>query len=125
MLQDLNTSVIQSIKTSNPAVIEAVKTRLVAQEVDRRVNALVKAIEAVNALEKEGQKIKPDIITYASDKSVQSEGWSKGKLEERDKHDKKLAKLRQAIEKALDVGDYSQLLNPQKDGEKQDESAAA
>ena len=123
-LQNINTAVIDDIKSSNEQVLNAVRNRLVSKEVDRRVDALTKAIEEAGKQEKELLKFRPDVTTYNDDGSVQSTGWSKAKKDEREKATKKLEKLRNAINKALENGDYSQLLNPEQNApsEKTDES---
>ena len=105
MLQQVATQ----IGSIGPVVEDKVIGVLVQREVEKRSNALVAGFDVLDKLEKEGRRIKPDVVAYDEQGAVTSSQWSKTKLEERNNHNKKLAKVRSALERALTAGDYSKL----------------
>ena len=103
--------VAEQIGSSGPEITERVISRLVEKEVTRRTEAVIKALDALDKLEKEGRRIKPDIVAYAEDGSVVSQSWSKKTLDERNANAAKVRKLQAAIGKALEANDFSDLFN--------------
>ena len=110
VLSALNKSVAVKIAGSTTQVVDSVVDQFVNQEINRRTEALFKAIVETNKLRDEFKKVKPDQVSYDETGKVVLESWSKAKLEERKKAQEAIKKKEKAIEKAL-AGDFSQLLN--------------
>ncbi len=108
---------MSSIKTSGTEVANKVVDFFVKKEVDRRVTALTTAVTELEKLEKEALKVKPDQQSFDADGKVVAETFSKAKFEEKKKAGEKIAKLRKAIEKALNDNDFGDLFNQSKGGE--------
>jgi len=92
-------------------IIDSVVKELVNTEIERRADALLKAINLATTTRRELYKIKPDIVSYNADRSINSEAWSKAKLDERQKLTEKLDKIDKVISKAVDKGDYADVLS--------------
>lgn len=107
-------AILNDIKTaiagSNDKIITMVKEHYVDQEVQKRVQQLVKGLDSLQAARKELAKIKPDNIVYDEDEQIISQGFSKAKLDDLGKARKKVSKLEKALSKAFD-GDFSELNN--------------
>jgi len=116
-LQDINTKVAERIQKCGVEVQDAVIESLANKEISRRVDALVKGVDQLEALQKEGKKIKPDVKLCDDAGKVIGEHWSPKAAEERQKHLKKVDKLTKSIEKGLS-GDFSDLFNIIKSGGK-------
>lgn len=87
-------------------VVEAFAQR----EADKRATALVKALDKLTELEKEGYKLaKPDIQTFNDDGSVKDASFSGERIKARKEHAEKLEKLTNALNNADDKGDFSKL----------------
>ncbi len=104
-IKSLNESVAEKIGGSNPKVVETVVEKLADVEIQKRIAAVVSAIDHGNKLRRELNKIKPDNTTYNADGSVQAESWTKATLENKKKLIEKAAKLEKAIELALSPGE--------------------
>lgn len=108
----LQIKVAALIKDKAPQQVEdKVVDALVAREVSRRSDALTKAIDEYARIEGEIKRIKPDVVTYNIDKSIKDSSYSKAKVEELEKLNKKLDKHEKAITKALEDKDYGDLYN--------------
>lgn len=84
---------------------------LVTREINKRSEALVKAIDKLSSLELEQRRIKADIVLYDGKGKITSENWSKAKQEELTKHLEKIDKYTKAITKALEKQDFSDVYN--------------
>lgn len=92
-------------------VEDQVVDTLVDREVTKRSEALVKVIDLLQQAEKELGKVRPDLKAYDAKGGVVSENWSKKQLDEKSKVQKKVEKLTQAINKALDKKDFGDVYN--------------
>ena len=102
---------------AGPTVVDAVVEHLVKKEIDRRTKAVLDGLESLQKQEKELKKVKPDSVIYAADGKVATEGWTKQNLEGKNKMEKNVAKLREALDAALDKADYGKLFNLNKPDE--------
>lgn len=75
----------------------------------RRVDMLVKAMDARTEKAKELSRIKPDNICYDEDGQQTSASWSKEQAAKRKTLRKELNRLDKAINKAINDADYSAL----------------
>lgn len=97
------------VKTGNEQVSKRVVSALVEQELERRTQLVLKALEKKETLEKELVKFKPDVVSYKEDNTVASESWSKANLDNKKKTADSLAKIDAAIEAAVSGNDYDKL----------------
>lgn len=87
-------------------VVEAFAQR----EADKRATALVKALDKLTELEREGYKLKkPDIVSFNEDGSPKDSAYSHERVKAIKEHGEKLEKLANAINQADDKGDFSKL----------------
>lgn len=87
-------------------VVEAFAQR----EADKRATALVKALDKLTELEREGYKLKkPDLVTFNEDGSPKDSAYSHERVKAIKEHGEKLEKLTNAINAADDKGDFSKL----------------
>ena len=91
-------------------VYDNVVNAFVKREVEKRTSALIKAFDALTQTKAEQSKIKPDIIAYDSQGQVQASHYSKTRLEELKRLNKRIEKIEEAINNAL-AGDYSKVYN--------------
>lgn len=112
----LQTKVAEMIKTNAPQQVEdKIIAALVDREVNRRSDALTKAIDNLSKMEGERKRIKPDNVSYNEDGTVKDQSYSKAKTEEIKKLDQKIDKHTKAITKALENQDYGDVYNLGKD----------
>lgn len=111
-MNTITEQVTSKIKGSGPVVQEAVITALAQREIDRRIKATVQGLDKLDETNKAIAKIKPDQSTFDVAGKPLTEGYSKAKLDERNKLVQTAAKLEAALAKALaDTPDYSALYN--------------
>ncbi len=101
--------VADQLKSISETVNEKVISVLVEREVNKKTDQLVSAIDALQTMERELRKIKPDIEAYDDNGKLVSANWSKAKLEERKKLNERINKARKAINMAVEKGDYSKV----------------
>lgn len=114
---NVNEKVAEKLVNAGPTVVDAVVEHLVKKEIDRRTKAVLDGLESLQKQEKELKKVKPDSVIYAADGKVATEGWTKQNLEGKNKMEKNVAKLREALDAALDKADYGKLFNLNKPDE--------
>lgn len=107
----LNQEVAEAIKGSGETIKQAVKSKFVQEEVNRRADLLARLLVAINTFRKEGFKFKPDVIAYNADKTVAHEHWSKAQLDKKQKFEEKLAKAEKSFELALNKNEYDEIEN--------------
>lgn len=79
-------------------------------EADRRAKAIIAGIDKIDTLEKDLRKAKPDQVLFDADGKEISAGYSKEKLDARNKLNEQIAKLAKALDKAIG-GEMGDLLN--------------
>jgi uncharacterized tellurite resistance protein B-like protein len=109
-LAQLQKDIKESISTNaNVQAVDVVKAALLKRVVDKNADTLIKGIDALEKMTKEGYRLsKTDINTIAADGSkagVYSEAAWKALQE----HTQKQDKLTAALNAALDKSDYSKL----------------
>lgn len=110
-MSTIGEKVAEQLGNSGLQITERVITHLVEKEVSRRSEAVIKALDSLDKLVKEGKKIKPDIVTYGDDGKISSQSWSKQKIDERNANETKTTKLQAVLDKALDKNDFSDLFS--------------
>lgn len=101
-------------RRANAGAIQArVTDMLVEREVARRAEMITSALNKLESAQKDHQAIKPDIESFDIDDSGQetrTTQWSKAQLKKFKDSQARIAKIQEAIEKALD-GDFSKIGN--------------
>lgn len=125
-MNSVQTKVAEQIAAISPKVEDSVVGVLVQRELTKRSDALVIVIDNLSKLELDLRKIKPDMDFYDEDGTLSASSFSKAKNEEKKKLVEKIAKHTNAINKALDKGEFSDVYNlkNQKQGGSGDSSAA-
>lgn len=100
MATTLKEQVSERIAALGPAVQEGVVTALVDQTKEKRVKAVLTALNLLEESQKELKKIKPD-QTFDGDGKVASETYSKANNDLRKKATEKVAKIEAALAAAL------------------------
>jgi len=102
---------------SNEKIKDIVVKTLVDKEVLRRANSIVSAIDKIPELDKELNKIKPDISAQydANGHEINRAAFSKEKIKQVNEIKGRIAKLEKAINKALE-GDFSEIFNIKSNG---------
>lgn len=114
-MNSVQLKIAEKISTIAPAVEDKIITSLVDRELNRRSDAVVKAIDALSKMEAEMKKIKPENTFDAKGEKI-SEYFTKAKIEEKNKLQQKIDKYTKAIEKALEKADYGDVYNLEKSG---------
>lgn len=83
----------------------------VDREVDRRAKAVVNVIDQTIKMEQDLRKLKPDVVTYSDNGDVATSSWTKAKLDEKKKLEERIQKFANAVNKAIDKDDYSDVFN--------------
>lgn len=125
--QTLLSTVAGLLRDKATASIEdKVAETLFEREVNKRAEAIVKVLDLIQQEERELKKIdRPDQVTYGRDKKVQSESFSKGRLDDIEKKTKKIEKLKNAVNKALEKQDCGDLYNAAAGKLKEDDSSGS
>lgn len=110
-MNSVTMKVAEQITAIAPQVEDKVVTTLVTRELDRRSNAMVQVLDKLDQEEKAFRKLKPDQASY-DDKGAQISTWySKSKKEEREKLEKRINKMKAALNKALDKSEFGDVFN--------------
>lgn len=97
----LKETVAEKIASLGPVVHEAVATALADQVKEKRVKAVLTALNLKEETEKELKKIKPE-QTFDGEGKVASEFYTKANNDLRKKAQEKLTKIEKALNEALD-----------------------
>lgn len=97
------------VKQETGEIRKRVVDALVEDEVAARADLLAKALAKRKAQAKELEKIRPDNVGHTADGNKVFEHFSKARLGERQKAEKTLAKLDNAINAAICKADYEGL----------------
>jgi len=101
--------VSERVGSLGPAVQEGVVTVLVEQEKEKRVKAVLGAMNLISDTQKELKKVKPDQTFDATNKLV-GETFSKTNMEAKKKLEEKIAKVEAALVLATsDTPDFKKL----------------
>ena len=106
----LNEVIAKEIKERAAEALGIARTALVEEELARRGELIRRAVVKWRAAMADLKKLKPDAVVYSTEGVVQSEGYSKARLDERGKLTSLCERLDAAVAKAVD-GDYSNLDN--------------
>lgn len=91
---------------------ESVVEHFAAAQATKQAEALIKGLEKLTQLERDGYKIKPTFAGYDADgKPVGDAVFTKEQIEERKKNAEQIEKLTKAIAKADDNDDFGDLYN--------------
>lgn len=80
---------------------------IVEKETKKRADALVLVLEKFEKEQKEFFRLGSDLKTFDENGKVLSDGYSKARLEERNKAKQRLTNMQNALEKALTTGDMT------------------
>lgn len=112
MPQTIKEAVAEGLSALGGRTRSQVVEHFAQREADKQATALIKGLEKLRDLEREGFKIKkPDNETFNADGTSASATYSKERLEAIKKHDEQVAKLTNAVNKADDKGDFGDLYN--------------
>jgi hypothetical protein len=110
--KDINTAVADSLAGAGNEIKTRVINMLKEAEVDRRASALHKAVTKVRDLNKDLQKLKPDHETFDDKGAKITSGYTKPKLDERNKLIAEIEKYEKAIGTATtEQPDFGDLFN--------------
>lgn len=107
----ISMKVAERISTAGTTILTKVVDSLANVEIEKRADALLKAVNLAVATQRELNKAKPDVVSYNDDGSVKDASWTKPKLEEKKKLVEKLAKIEAAVAKAIEKNDFSGVLS--------------
>lgn len=108
----IRTAVRDSLAGLGPRTREQVIEVFASREADKQANALVKGLDKLTELERELVKIKPSYAGYNSEgQGVGEPMFTKEQLDQRKKTSEQIEKLKKAINKADDKGDFGDLYN--------------
>lgn len=114
-MNSLQMKVAESIANLGPQTEDKVVDVLVQRELTKRSDGLVQAIDKLSKMENEFKKMKPDVATFDDKGNKVSEYYSKTLTDQRKKHTEQTEKLKKAINKALETGEFSDVYNFGKD----------
>lgn len=101
--------VAQEIAALAPRLESELVDHLVDREVEKRTKSLVNVLDKLMTLESEAKKLGEDIVAYDETGKAISKMFSKKRIEERAKNRGRIQKHINAINKALEKNDYSDL----------------
>lgn len=110
-MSDIRQKITQTLADIAPSVEAAVVDAMVDREIDKRSSAIVQVMDKLQRAENDLRKIKPDLVSFDENRAPVSATWSKARLDERDKQVKFIEKLTNALNKALDKGDFGDVYN--------------
>jgi hypothetical protein len=101
--------IAEQVASVHPLIAGEVAERFAKREVEKRATTLVQGLDKLSELKKNFEKLRPDHVTYNEKGEKVSEGYTKAKLEERNKAAAAISKLEKTITKAYDAGDFGEL----------------
>lgn len=110
-VKDIRVAVGEQLAKIAPRVETEVVEAIVDKGVEKRVNALISCLDKLETADKELSKLGPDDVKYDDKGAKTDEFFTKKRVDERAKAQGKINKLTNAINKALDKGDYSDVYN--------------
>lgn len=123
----LSSVVADMLKTNGVAAIEEkVAQELFDREIAKRSDAIVKVMDLIQQEKKDLAKVdRPDNTTYGKDRKVVSESYSKTRLDEIEKKNKRIQKLEQAVNKSLEKNEHGDLYQAASGKLKDDDAGGA
>lgn len=110
-MNSVTIKVAEQIAEIAPKVEDKVVDVIVTRELSKRADGLVKALDVLSQLEKDVKKIGPDQKSFDETGKEISQTFSKGRLDERNKLQKRIDKTTGAINKALEKGEFGDVYN--------------
>ncbi len=108
-MASIKETVAERVGALGAAVQEGVVTVLVDQEKEKRVKAILGAMNLISDTQKELKKIKPD-QTFDKDNKLVGETFSKSNMESKKKLEEKIAKVEAALAQATsETPDFKKL----------------
>lgn len=108
--KSLLVTVSEGIANGNQGVIDDAAGVLITRARKKRAEAIVAAHDTLDGLKREDNKIRPDVVSYNADKSIASSTWSMGQLKKKEESANKIKKYTSALDKAVGLGVYDELL---------------
>lgn len=109
--REIRGEVVERLKAAGPAIVGAVAEALYKREEDRRIAAVLKTVEEIEALEKEVRNLSNgDIQNFDGEGKKLPAVFSKERTDKRREALEKLGKAKGKLNKALIDGDWSKLL---------------
>lgn len=90
------------VKEGGDMLKDKVSALLVQRQIDKRADAFIKVHDILEGEERNFKKLGPDVKIYDETGKVTSESYSKARIDERAKVQKKIVSLTEAINKSLD-----------------------
>ena len=116
-IKSINVAVAEKIAAvGSKSAVDAVVELLVKTEVNRRADALEKALKLHEETFRELRKVKPDQVTYNLDGTKATETYSKAAIDSNKKLNEKLAKIDKAVVNATDNNQWGDLYSVVKGG---------
>jgi len=121
----ISEAVAEKIASAGPEIRKRVIDHLAEEKVAKLSNLVMKGYAALDDLEIQLRKLKPDNKTYAPDGSgaLLQEGFSHGRMEERKKLQKRITKLTSALNQMLEHNNSKSLEEYFRGGDKPDKPA--
>lgn len=112
MADSVATKVAEKIKSLGAAAVEeAAIAIMVDRTLKKRTDAVVSVIDKIETGERELRKLVADQISYDGAGTKTGETFSKAVIDARQQANQKIGKLRKALDKALNDGDFGDVLN--------------
>ncbi len=109
--REIRAEVAERLKNAAPAIQSAVADSLYQKEEKRRIDAVMKVVDEIDALEKEVKNLSNgDIKTFDAEGKQLPAVFSQERTKARKEAEEKLGKARGKLNKALLEGDWSKLL---------------
>lgn len=110
-MNSVQVAVAEKIALLAPAVQDQVVEALLTREKTKRADAMVQVIDKLEREEKSFVKLVADGATYDEKGNKVTSYFTKARLDERTKTQKKIDKLTGALNKALEKGDFGDVYN--------------
>lgn len=109
-------SIREAVREGVASLGERTRTQVIEhfaqKQADKQADALVKALDKLTELEREGYKIKPSYVGFnEAGEGIGEPFYTKDQLEQRKKNSEQIEKLTRAINKADDKDDFGDLYN--------------
>lgn len=106
-MANIREQIVEALASLNPRIEADVINVFADREADRKCKAMVKVIDELDTRESELKKFGPDMVSYNKDGVKIDENFSKVRIEQRQKLEARILKLTNALSKALDKKDWS------------------
>ena len=109
--ESIRAKIGEEIKNLAPKIEVAIVTHLADKERTRRTDAWLKVFDQLDKAEKDLDKLRPDQSSFDENGAKQTEWYSKTRADDRKKLGERIVKLKGALNKSIEKGEWKDVFD--------------